>query len=82
MIGRPRATEYLITGRSFSAEQAESWGLINRVVKDRDVVKEALDLAAEIASKPRVAVQAAIESARAGQPSAPLPIPSSLLFVC
>ncbi|KAJ5178896.1 hypothetical protein N7492_002106 [Penicillium capsulatum] len=56
-IGRPRATELALTGRSITATEAREWGLINAVVEDgiadgpvleRPVVKTALDYAASI----------------------------------
>ncbi|KAJ5621227.1 hypothetical protein N7528_006010 [Penicillium herquei] len=56
-IGRPRAMELALTGKSITAEEAKSWGLVNAVVEDntadcavldRPVVKAALDYAATI----------------------------------
>lgn len=56
-IGRPRATELALTGKSITAAEAREWGLINSVTEDaagdvdileRPVVKAALDLAASI----------------------------------
>ncbi|CAG7955812.1 unnamed protein product [Penicillium salamii] len=56
-IGRPRATELALTGRSITADEAREWGLINAVTDDavgdvevleRPVVKAALELAASI----------------------------------
>ena len=56
-IGRPRATELALTGKSITAADAREWGLINAVTDDasadcavleRPVVKAALDYAASI----------------------------------
>ncbi|KAJ6015017.1 hypothetical protein N7540_009608 [Penicillium herquei] len=56
-IGRPRAMEMALTGKSITAEEAKDWGLVNAVVDgntadcavlDRPVVKAALDYAATI----------------------------------
>jgi enoyl-CoA hydratase/carnithine racemase len=56
-IGRPRATELALTGKSITAAKAREWGLINLVTEDsgdesevveRPVVKAALELAASI----------------------------------
>ncbi|MCS7296785.1 MAG: enoyl-CoA hydratase-related protein [Bacteroidia bacterium] len=58
-IGKSRAMEYILTGRFFSAKQAESWGLVSRVVPPELYLEEALNLAAEIASMPPIAVQMA-----------------------
>ena len=43
-IGRPRATEMALTGRTVSAEEALDWGLINKVVgnAEGEVVDAAL----------------------------------------
>lgn len=53
-IGRPRAMEMALTGRTVSAEEAREWGLVNVVTEDypidgdimqRPVVKKALEYA-------------------------------------
>ena len=68
-IGKSRAMELILTGRLFSAKEAETWGLVSRVVGEGEgeVVKEAVKVAAIIASKGRVAVQAAKEAVDAGE---------------
>lgn len=50
-IGRGKASEMVFTGRPISAEQAEKWGLVDRLVSDagEDVVREAIVLAKVIA---------------------------------
>jgi len=50
-IGRPRAMEMALTGRTVSAEEAREWGLINKVVDDREgqVVDAAVEYAKMIA---------------------------------
>lgn len=58
-IGKSRAMEYILTGRFFSAKQAEAWGLVSRVVPVELYLEEALNLAAEIAAMPPLAVQLA-----------------------
>lgn len=58
-IGKSRAMEYVLTGRFFSAQQAEAWGLVSRVVPVELYLEEALKLAAEIAAMPPLAVQLA-----------------------
>ncbi|KIW97175.1 uncharacterized protein Z519_02567 [Cladophialophora bantiana CBS 173.52] len=56
-IGRPRAMEMALTGRTVAAPEAREWGLINAVTEDapvdagildRPVVKKALEYAKEI----------------------------------
>ncbi len=48
-IGRKRALEMLLTGRPISAQEAERFGLINRVVPADRLAEEALALAQHIA---------------------------------
>ncbi|MCJ1485514.1 hypothetical protein MMC06_005688, partial [Schaereria dolodes] len=49
-VGRQRAMEMALTGRTFKAEEVREWGLCNKVVPDGDVVAEAIRWAEEIAS--------------------------------
>ncbi|GAA5823834.1 hypothetical protein JCM11251_003314 [Rhodosporidiobolus azoricus] len=65
-IGKSRAMELVLTGSNFSAQQASDWGLVSRVVEgEGSVVEEAVKVAGKIASKGRVAVQAAKEGVNA-----------------
>ena len=63
-IGRARAMDLILTGRSITAREAEAAGLVSRVVPAEDTLDAALDLAATIATKPPVAVLAAKEAVR------------------
>lgn len=56
LIGQARAMEMMMTGRRISAEQAEAWGLINRVVPDDQLMSEARALAQELAALPTKAI--------------------------
>lgn len=60
VIGKSRTMELTLTGRTFSAVEAESWGLVSRVVGEGEgkVVEEAVEMAKTIAGKGRLAVQA------------------------
>jgi enoyl-CoA hydratase/carnithine racemase len=44
-VGKQRAMEMALTGRTLSAEEAREWGLVNRVVGDGECVKEASKMA-------------------------------------
>lgn len=48
MVGEKRARELMLTGRLLSAEEAERFGLINRVVPDDEVESRTFDLVREI----------------------------------
>ncbi len=48
-----------MTGRQLSAPDALSWGLVDRVVANGEVLGTALELAASLAAGPRIAVAAA-----------------------
>ncbi|KAH6914212.1 enoyl-CoA hydratase [Coprinopsis sp. MPI-PUGE-AT-0042] len=63
IIGKSKTMEMVLTGRMITAEEAERWGIVSRVVGDGEgqVVKEALEVAKQIASKSQVAVQAGKE---------------------
>jgi len=51
IVGRHRAFELLFSGRSFAASEAQSLGIVSRVVKDDEVLTSARDLAQTFAAK-------------------------------
>ena len=44
-FGKYRAMELVLTGREFSAEEAERWGLVNLIVPAEEYLERALELA-------------------------------------
>jgi enoyl-CoA hydratase/carnithine racemase len=68
LIGSGRALELILSGNFLNGRQAEQYGLVNRVVAKGTVVEESMKLAAAIASKSRIAVQAALRSVFEGSP--------------
>ena len=58
-VGKARAMELILTGRSFDAREAERIGLVTRVVPTETTLESALALAAQIARMPPLAVMAA-----------------------
>lgn len=50
VVGPARTREMFLTGDRFPADRAESFGLVNRVVPDREVAGAAVELAAAIAA--------------------------------
>jgi enoyl-CoA hydratase len=58
-IGKAKAMEMILTGRSMGAREAEANGLVTSVVPPETTVPAALELAAKVAAMPPVAVVAA-----------------------
>lgn len=81
MIGKSRAMEMVLTGRNVSAQEAEKWGMVSRIVGEGEgeVVREAIAMGVAIASKSQIAVQAGKEVVNAGMlysARSPLQLPS------
>lgn len=55
VVGLRRATDLVLTNRVLGAAEAESWGLVNRVVPDDEVDDQALALARQLAAGPTAA---------------------------
>jgi len=64
-VGKARAMELVLTGRTFTAAEALAWGLVNRVLPVEAYLDEAVALAEEIAAKPPVAVRLAKQAVNA-----------------
>jgi len=56
LIGVNRARELHFTGNALSAEKAELWGVVNRIVSDEQLIPTCEELAAEMASCDRNAL--------------------------
>jgi 2-(1,2-epoxy-1,2-dihydrophenyl)acetyl-CoA isomerase len=56
LAGRARAMEMMLLGERISAEQAQNWGMISRVVEDEELGAEAVRLATNLAQGPTVAL--------------------------
>jgi enoyl-CoA hydratase len=61
-IGKARAMDLILTGRTIGAVEAERIGLVSRVVAPDDTLDTAIELASRIAGQPPVAVLAAKEA--------------------
>jgi enoyl-CoA hydratase len=61
-IGKAKAMELILTGRSIDAREADRLGLVTRVVPPEEVLPSALELAASVAAMPPLAVMAAKEA--------------------
>ena len=62
LVGRAKAMDLILTGRTMNAREAEASGLVSRVVPDDRVLTEGMEVAATVASYGRPAVTAARES--------------------
>jgi len=63
IIGKSRTMELVLTGRQFTAQEAEKWGVVSRIAdpEGEGVVAEAIAMAKKIASKGRLSVIASKE---------------------
>ncbi|MER5714893.1 enoyl-CoA hydratase-related protein [Streptomyces sp. NPDC002132] len=61
LVGRAKAMDLILTGRTMSAREAGECGLVSRVVPDDRALPEALEAARTVASYGRAAVRAARE---------------------
>lgn len=59
LVGLRRALELTLTNRQLSAEEAQQWGIVTRVVPDASLMSEAEALAAQLASGASLALGAA-----------------------
>jgi enoyl-CoA hydratase/carnithine racemase len=67
-IGQKMAREVLFTGRFFSADEAFSWGLINRVAEPGKAAEIAKEYISQILKQPLASLLATKELMRASQP--------------
>ena len=66
LVGRQRTLQYLLTGDTMSAAEAQAMGIVNTVVRDDQVEATAVALAARIAAMPPLAVRQIREVVAAG----------------
>ncbi|SAK72734.1 enoyl-CoA hydratase [Caballeronia catudaia] len=64
-VGEARALGLALTGEKLSAEKAEVWGIVWRVVEDDELQQAATQLAAQLAQQPARAVVAIKQAIRA-----------------
>jgi enoyl-CoA hydratase/carnithine racemase len=64
LVGSGMAAEMALTGDLYDAQQALDMGLVNRVVPAEALLSEAIELAARIAQRPRLAIEATKQQLR------------------
>ena len=65
-LGMRRAKELIFSATPFSAEQAERWGMVNRVCPDETLLAEAIETGTKIAANAPLSVMQAKKSINAG----------------
>ena len=66
IVGQGRAMDMILTGRGVNAEEALQWGLANRLTAPGHALREAIELAQQIARFPQLCMRADRASAYAG----------------
>jgi len=62
VVGKYKAMEMILTGKSISADEAYRIGLVNHIVPPESLMEEAKKIATEIASKPPISIRSAKEA--------------------
>jgi enoyl-CoA hydratase/carnithine racemase len=66
LVGTGKALEMILSGEPITAAEAKAVGLVNRVVPEAEVMKQAKGLAQRIASKSKQAITRAMKAVRDG----------------
>ncbi len=65
-VGERRAKEIILSGLPFTAEEAEAWGLVNRVVEPSELLETTIGIAQRIAANGPLAVRQAKQAIHRG----------------
>ena len=66
VVGLPRAREILITGNTFSSDQALDWGIVNHLFEAAELMPKVVELATSIAANAPLSVAAVRKATRGG----------------
>jgi enoyl-CoA hydratase/carnithine racemase len=65
-VGTRRASEIILTGKPFSAEQGERWGLVNEVCEPEALMERVMETVRIIAGNAPISIRQAKQSIRRG----------------
>ncbi len=66
LVGRGKATEWILTGDNIPPQDAKALGLVNHVLPEAEVLRQAQGLAKKIAMKPAVAIAQTLKAINNG----------------
>ncbi|RYZ90884.1 MAG: enoyl-CoA hydratase, partial [Proteobacteria bacterium] len=66
LVGKGKAMEMILSATMLNAEEAKTWGLVNHVVPQPELIAFGTDLATKIKKNSPVAIAKAIETINAG----------------
>lgn len=66
LVGRGKALEWILTGDNIAPQDAKALGLVNHVIPESEVLRQAQGLAKKIAMKPAAAIAQALKAVRDG----------------
>ncbi len=66
LVGRGKALEWILTGDNIAPQDAKALGLVNHVVPEAEVLRQAQGLAKKIALKPAAAIAQTLKAVRDG----------------
>ena len=66
LIGTSKALELILTGKSISADEAMSWGIVSKVVSEGEALNAAKEMMKEILTKAPVSIKMSIEAVTRG----------------
>jgi enoyl-CoA hydratase len=76
-VGERRAKEIILSGLPFTAEEAQAWGLVNRVVEPSELLEATIGMAQRIAANGPIAVRQAKQAIHRGMQ---MPLSDGLAF--
>ncbi len=66
IVGQAKAIELILSGDMINAEEAKRIGLVNKVVPEGEVLKQAMGMAKKLASKSRCTIEAILKAIEEG----------------